>query len=67
MVDHLFPKINDVLYIQVAGTDHKDEIFEFKSRIAEEESQNFLIEIPMSQTSGHLKKLFLGEELSIFF
>ncbi len=63
----MFPKINDVLYIQVAGTDHKDEIFEFKSRIAEEESQNFLIEIPMSQTSGHLKKLFLGEELSIFF
>ncbi|WP_225999059.1 flagellar brake protein [Paenibacillus sp. BJ-4] len=63
----MFPKINDVLYIQVAGNDHKDELFEFKSRIAEEESQNFLIEIPISQTSGHLKKLFLGEELSIFF
>ncbi|MDQ0492037.1 flagellar brake protein [Paenibacillus brasilensis] len=63
----MFPKINDVLYIQVAGNDHKDELFEFKSRIAEEDSQNFLIEIPMSQTSGHLKKLFLGEELSIFF
>ncbi|MEC0181797.1 PilZ domain-containing protein [Paenibacillus peoriae] len=63
----MFPKINDVLYIQLAGSDHKDEIFEFKSRIAEEESQDFLIEIPMSQTTGHLKKLFLGEELSIFF
>ncbi|WP_068499459.1 flagellar brake protein [Paenibacillus kribbensis] len=63
----MFPKINDVLYIQLAGSDHKDELFEFKSRIAEEESQNFLIEIPMSQISGHLKKLFLGEELSIFF
>ncbi|EHS56595.1 flagellar brake protein [Paenibacillus sp. Aloe-11] len=63
----MFPKINDVLYIQVAGSDHKDELFEFKSRIAEEESQNFLIEIPMSQTSGRLKRLYLGEELSIFF
>ncbi|ASR47062.1 glycosyl transferase [Paenibacillus kribbensis] len=63
----MFPKINDVLYIQVAGNDHKDELFEFKSRIAEEESQNFLIEIPMSQTSGRLKRLYLGEELSIFF
>ncbi|MEC0237408.1 flagellar brake domain-containing protein [Paenibacillus kribbensis] len=63
----MFPKINDVLYIQLAGSDHKDELFEFKSRIAEEESQNFLIEIPMSQTSGRLKRLYLGEELSIFF
>ncbi|WP_179032768.1 flagellar brake protein [Paenibacillus kribbensis] len=63
----MFPKINDVLYIQVAGSDHKDELFEFKSRIAEEESQNFLIEIPMSQTTGRLKRLYLGEELSIFF
>lgn len=63
----MFPGINDVLYIQVAGSDHKDELYEFKSRIAEEDPQNFLIEIPMSQTSGHLKKLFFGEELSIFF
>lgn len=63
----VFPKINDMLYIQVAGNDHDDEFFEFKSRIAEEDALNFLIEIPMSQTRGHLKKLFLGEELSIFF
>jgi c-di-GMP-binding flagellar brake protein YcgR len=44
-----------------------DEQFEYKSRITEEEPDNFLMEVPMSQTSGHLKKLFLGEELSVFF
>lgn len=63
----LFPNINDVLYIQIASADEIQGVYEYKSRITELEDDNFLIEIPISQTNGHLKKLFLGEELSVFF
>ncbi|MRN53405.1 glycosyl transferase [Paenibacillus sp. LC-T2] len=63
----LYPKINDYLYIQVASSDAAESEIEYKSRIAEIEEEAFLIEIPMQEGNGRLKKLFMGDELSVYF
>ncbi|PYE51364.1 flagellar brake domain-containing protein [Paenibacillus barcinonensis] len=63
----MFPKINEVLYIQIASADEKEEQKEYKSRIADADENSFLIEVPMQQSNSRLKKLFFGEELSISY
>ncbi len=63
----MYPKINDYLYIQVASSDAAEAEIEYKSRIAETEDEAFLIEIPMQEGNGRLKKLFIGDELSVYF
>lgn len=66
-VNRLFPKINEVLYIQIASADEKEEHKEYKSRIADTDDDSFLIEVPMQQGNSRLKRLFFGEELSISY
>lgn len=66
-MNSLFPKINEVLYIQIASADEKEESKEYKSRIADVDDNSFLIEVPMQQGSSRLKRLFFGEELSISY
>ncbi|AJS58014.1 flagellar brake protein [Paenibacillus sp. IHBB 10380] len=63
----MLPKINDLLFIRVDSADEKEYLKEYKSRISEMDDHSVLIEIPMQESNGHLKKLFLGDELSIFF
>lgn len=63
----LYPKINEYLYIQVASSDAAEAEVEYRSRIAEMEEEAFLIEIPMQEKNGKLKKLFIGDELSVYF
>ncbi|MFC3745824.1 flagellar brake protein [Paenibacillus sp. GCM10012306] len=63
----MYPKINDNLYIQVASSDAVEAEIEYRSRIAETEDEAFWIEIPMQEGSGRLKKLTIGDELSVYF
>ena len=63
----MYPKINEYLYIQIAAGDTAEAEIEYKSRIAETEDDAFLIEIPMQENNGRLKKLFIGDELSVYF
>ncbi|MGF7050013.1 c-di-GMP-binding flagellar brake protein YcgR [Paenibacillus sp. DS2015] len=63
----MLPKINDILFIRLDSANEKESKNEYKSRITEMEDNTILIEIPMQENNGHLKKLFLGDELSIFF
>ncbi|MCE3201952.1 flagellar brake protein [Paenibacillus sonchi] len=63
----MYPKINEYLYIQVASSDAAEAEVEYRSRIAEMEEEAFLIEIPMQEKNGKLKKLFIGDELSVYF
>ncbi|CAM4285026.1 MAG: PilZ domain-containing protein [Paenibacillus macerans] len=63
----MFPKVNDLVYIQVASTDKQDTDKECKSRIADVEEESFLIEVPIESGSGRIKKLYIGDELSIYF
>ncbi|GIP20134.1 flagellar protein [Paenibacillus sp. J22TS3] len=66
-VNRLLPKINDLVYIQVASELDKEEKVEYKSRISEIEEDSFLIEVPINVEGGGLKKLYMGDELSIYF
>ncbi|MDU5950801.1 MAG: flagellar brake protein, partial [Paenibacillus macerans] len=63
----MFPKVNDLVYIQVASTDKQYTDKECKSRIADVEEESFLIEVPIESGSGRIKKLYIGDELSIYF
>lgn len=63
----MFPKVNDLVYIQVASADKPNEEKECKSRIADVEEESFLIEVPIESGSGRIKKLYIGDELSVYF
>lgn len=63
----MYPKINDYLFIQIASSDAEEANIEYKSRIAETENDAFLIEIPIQENNGKLKKLFAGDELSVYY
>ncbi|GIP48558.1 PilZ domain protein [compost metagenome] len=63
----MFPKVNDLVYIQVASADKSNEEKECKSRIADVEEESYLIEVPIESGSGRIKKLYIGDELSVYF
>ncbi|MBO2945044.1 flagellar brake domain-containing protein [Paenibacillus sp. F411] len=63
----MFPKINEVLFIQIDTGDEAASRIVYKSRIAEMDEQSLYIEVPIEEGSGRLKKLFLGDELSLYF
>lgn len=63
----MLPKINDILYIQVASTDEKEGKLEYKSRVSDIQENSMLIEVPLEVSSGRLKRLYLGDELSVHF
>lgn len=63
----MFPKVNDIVYMQVASVDMGEEREESKSRIAEVEEESFLIEVPINSKNGQMNRLYIGDELSVYF
>ena len=63
----MYPKINDSLFIHIATGDAAEADAEYRSRIAEVEEDSILIEVPMQEGTGRYKKLFAGDELSVYF
>lgn len=63
----MLPKINDHLFMQVVSVDEEEAQKEFKSRIADIRDDVMSIEIPIEVKTGRLKKLFQGDELSIYY
>ena len=63
----LEPKVNTVLYMQVASPDEDEAKAVYKSRIADVEDDILYIEVPIEENTGRLKRLFLGDELSAYF
>lgn len=63
----MLPKVNQMLYYQIASSDEEEAAIEYKSRIADEQEDGLLIEVPISEKSGRYKRLFLGDELSVYF
>lgn len=61
------PKVNQMLHYHIASSDEEEASIEYRSRIADEQEDSLLIEIPISEKSGRYKRLFLGDELSVFF
>ncbi|MCA0754441.1 flagellar brake domain-containing protein [Paenibacillus sp. N4] len=63
----MLPKLNQMLFYQIASSDEEEAAVVYKSRIADEHTDGFLIEVPISDKSGRYKRLFLGDELSAYF
>ncbi|WP_179014135.1 MULTISPECIES: flagellar brake protein [unclassified Paenibacillus] len=63
----MYPKVNDLVYIHVASVDKKVQEKEYKSRIADDDEDSFLIEVPIESGTGRLKRLVIGDELSVYF
>lgn len=63
----MLPKVNHMLHYQIASSDEEEAAIEYKSRIADEQEDGLLIENPISEKTGRFKRLFLGDELSVFF
>ncbi|CAM2803176.1 flagellar brake domain-containing protein [Paenibacillus sediminis] len=63
----MYPKINDLVYIQVDSADDKESQIIYKSRVADIEEQSILIEVPMQENSAQLMHPYMGEELSVYF
>ncbi|MBJ6363499.1 flagellar brake protein [Paenibacillus sp. GCM10012307] len=61
------PKVNQILYLQVASADEEASKINYKARIADYREQDLLIEVPINEENGKLKKLYLGDELSAYF
>lgn len=63
----MYPKINEVLFIQVDTGDEKEAKRMYKSRISEIDEDSIYMEVPIEEGTGRLKKLYMGDELSTYF
>ncbi len=66
-VTRLLPKVNQILYLQVNSIDEEEAKEELKSRIADVHEQYLTMEVPISQKTGRLKRLYVGDEISAYF
>ncbi|HAF97608.1 MULTISPECIES: flagellar brake protein [Paenibacillus] len=63
----LYPKINEVLYIQLDTGDQKEAEVLYKSRISDMDGESIYMEVPLQEGTGRLKKLYIGDEISAYF
>lgn len=63
----MYPKINEILFIQVDTGDEKEAKLVYKSRISEVTEDSIFMEVPIQEGTGRLKKLYMGDELSAYF
>ncbi len=63
----MFPKVNQMLFFQISSPNSDEEDVQYKARIADENENALYIEYPLNEQTGRLKRLYLGDELSMFF
>ncbi|WP_438445580.1 flagellar brake protein [Gorillibacterium sp. sgz5001074] len=63
----MLPKINQVLHMQINSIDEEEAKQEYKSRISDIAADYITMEVPLNEKSGRLKRLFVGDELSVYF
>ncbi|UUZ79476.1 flagellar brake domain-containing protein [Paenibacillus sp. P26] len=63
----MLPSINQVLHIQVNSIDEEEAKQEYKSRISEITGSAISMEVPINEKTGRLKRLYPGDELSVYF
>lgn len=63
----MYPKINEVLYIQLDTGDQKEAEVLYKSRISDMDDESIYMEVPLQEGTGRLKKLYIGDEISAYF
>lgn len=63
----MLPKINQVLHMNINSIDEEEAKQEYKSRISDISNDYITMEVPLSEKTGRLKRLFVGDELSVYF
>lgn len=63
----MLPRVNQMLYFEIASSDEAEAAVEYRARIADELEDGLLIENPINSQTGRMKRLFLGDELSVYF
>jgi len=63
----MLPKVNQLLFMQIASSDEEEAALEYKTRIADENETELFIEIPVQENTGKYKRLYLGDELSAYY
>lgn len=63
----MLPNVNQFLYLHVASSDEEEASIEYKSRIADSNNDEIIIDVPIIEGTGVLKRLFLGDELSAYY
>nr|WP_084225456.1 flagellar brake domain-containing protein [Paenibacillus pectinilyticus] len=63
----MLPKVNQILHMQMNSIDDEESKIEYKSRIADVTEKAIIIEIPLNEKTGRLKKLYQGDEISAHF
>ena len=63
----MLPNINQLLFMQMKVLDEEEARQEYKSRIADISETELMIEVPLNENTGRLKKLAQGDELSAYF
>ncbi|MCZ8520562.1 MULTISPECIES: flagellar brake protein [Paenibacillus] len=63
----LLPKVNQILHIQIESIDEEEARQEYKSRIADVTDTQIVMEVPINEKTGRLKKLYQGDSVSAFF
>nr|WP_270881258.1 flagellar brake domain-containing protein [Paenibacillus aestuarii] len=63
----MLPKVNQILYMQINSIDDEESKIEYKSRIADITDSAIVIELPLNEQTGRLKRLYAGDELNAYF
>lgn len=63
----MLPKVKQFLFLQIASSDEEEAAMEYKSRVEDEQDDELLIDVPIIEGTGKFKRLFLGDELSIYY
>ncbi|MGG1551754.1 flagellar brake protein [Paenibacillus ferrarius] len=63
----LLPNVNQILHMQMNSIDDEEAKVEYKARITDVTAESILIEVPINEKTGRLKKLFQGDEISAFY
>lgn len=63
----MLPNVNQILHMQTNSIDEEESKVEYKARITDVTAESILIEIPINEKTGRLKKLFQGDEINAFY
>jgi c-di-GMP-binding flagellar brake protein YcgR len=63
----LLPKVNQILHLQVNSIDEEEAKIEYKSRISDITADTIVMEVPLNEKSGRLKRLYMGDEINAYY
>jgi c-di-GMP-binding flagellar brake protein YcgR len=66
-VPNLLPKVNDMLYMQFNSIDEDEAKIEYKSRIADVTNELIVMQVPINEKTGKLKRVYEGDEMSAYY